>query len=185
MIDAIQQEGLLKLIHHMANSNELWKVEDAGAMGQLHYLWGNAIASHSLYNSQYHVTAASEHLLQETYNLDLSVSHTRSKIHGIRDTSRKKIFTFEHMVPVAVQKDLIRKYVKAHGSISEEVLRHILKACGIVVIMTQVENKLLESSYRSTLPENCDPYVNPQLRYTICGIEMSSVMVKVHGAMMR
>lgn len=185
MIDQIQQEGLVKLIHHLSNSSELWEVEQAGAMGQLHYLWGNAIASYSLYNPQYHTTKIAERALRETYGLDLSLTHTRSKIHGIRDNNRKKIFTFEHMVPVAVQKDLIRQVVMADGGISITRVREILKACDHVVIMTQVENRELERSYRSTIPENCDPYVNPQLRYDVCGIELSDVMISVTGAMMR
>ena len=182
--DLNQKEEISNSLFSRFNRESFWKLK---TKGQVHYHKGNEIASYSLYNPTYYMSKGAEELLVSR-GFDLNKTHTRSSIHHIRENERKgkKLTTFEHAVPTVVQFDLVKDIRNQKGEVPYEDLMNILNTCGVVVIMTQEENKLLEKGkLRSSMPVGCNPMENPFARYEQVGIELSDKVINVKGAMMR
>jgi hypothetical protein len=179
-IDQQLKKELFEDILAQVNRPTFW---DLSTKGWPNYLLNSKIAAYSLYNSTYLVTDKMK-LILEQHGIDFNEYHTRSKISNIRE-GRKKITTYEHMVPCVVQRDLIKEIYLKNGKVTREELTEILSQCSSVVIMTQYENSRLERRYKSSMPSSCDPMVNPEERYTICGIVLTDTVVKMKGQMIR
>jgi hypothetical protein len=180
-IDNQLKSELFDDILSQANRISFWNLP---TKGWPNYSFNSKIAAYSLYNSTYHMTDKAKILLEEN-QINFDDYHTRRKISNIRDSNRKKLTTYEHMIPCVVQRALIKKIVMEKGKITSTELHNILDNLDTVTIMTQEENRILEKRFKSSIPTGCNPLVNPEARYSTCGITLSNKVLKMKGSMVR
>jgi len=187
--DKDQKEEIYNSLYARFNRESFWKATKK-VQGQVGYHKGNEIASYSLYNSEYYMSKNVEELLISR-GIDITKEVNRSAIFNIRVNGNgtkhgKKLTTFEHPIPTRVQFDLVNEIYKQKGEITHNELTQILDSCGVVVILTQEENKLLQKAKLvKSLPNGANPMVDTFSRYTAVGIELSDKKVKVCGGMYR
>ena len=135
----------------------------------------NYIAKFSLANDEYQISRLARSYLkgQEPY--------IRNKtIFPKNNTSEpERSFTFEHPIPSSVIRDLLRE-----SSRSLDDVEKILLQTSYIVVLTQSENKLIKSEYRSKMPRGWVLGDDPYARYVDTPIQLDGV-IKVRGAIVR
>ena len=91
----------------------------------------------------------------------------------------ERSFTFEHPIPSSVIRDLLRE-----SSRSLDDVEKILLQTSYIVVLTQSENKLIKSEYRSKMPRGWALGDDPYARYVDTPIQLDGV-IKVRGAIVR
>ena len=134
----------------------------------------NYIARYSLASDQYKISNEAFPLFQKEYGIE--DIFTRSRLN-------KKLFTYEHSVPVSVVMEEIKKNIGDHHKIKE-----ILKLTDVVTIITKEEDERLNKIHKSSMPPQWDMYKHsPLARYTTTTpiITISKNSIKVKGALHR
>lgn len=88
-------------------------------------------------------------------------------------SDRPKGFVIEHMIPVKVLHNHLKKNYLARGGLSREDLNNFVKKYCKVVLITEEEDKSLrEAKLTSKMPKDCDFTKDPTARYKECGITL-------------
>ena len=184
-LDKAIKEEFLTEIHTRVNRPDFWNLKiKYNTYGHLGYTHGNQIAMYVNAHPTYLITKGAEKFLVNK-GYDLTKPHSRASLCNIRNEFRKKMLTYEHMIPTKVIRDLFEIMYNKTGSITKDEVRSILENCQ-VTIMLQTENDLINlAGYKSQMPENCNIEKNPELRYETSGVELSDNVVQMYGALMR
>jgi len=160
----------LNCIHALVNVDGIF---DHGADTQ--YGLMNYIAKFSLANDEYQISKLARSYLrgQEPYIRNKTGFPKNNK------SEPERSFTFEHPIPSSVIRDILRE---SNRSLDE--VQKILLETSYIVVLTQSENKLIKSEYKSKMPRGWVLGDDPYARYADTPIELDGV-IKVRGAIVR
>lgn len=178
----LQKKILEELIFFLITESDFWKLK---TNGQVYYLLNNAIASWSGYNHLYFLSKKSKELIGQRFSID--DIHSRCCLFNIRDEKRKKMLTFEHVVPVALQREFLKLEFLNGRLKTKNDLNLILARLGAIAVITQEENRIIRENKLNTSMGGDFDFENDSIwiRYNISGIQMDDSLVKVIGKMYR
>ena len=170
MQENVDQMALRKWIEYGLSIPEVRELKgDAG------YLLNNMIAKYTLSASQYLI---SEFALKElkSQGIDLSLSYTRRTFYG-----KQSGFIYEHAIPATI----VRNHLLSQPHHLTDV-KSILSQAGQVAILLRSEDKeIRDKGFSSKMPEGWYYGDDPLARYNEVGIQLSSMKLKVKGAICR
>jgi hypothetical protein len=177
-----QKKIILELISFLVFNSEIW---DLKTNGQIYYILNNAIASWSGYNHLFFTSNSAQQILED--ELGNCEVYSRSSIFNIRDENSKKILTFEHVVPVSIQREFIRQEIKNGHLKNINDLNTVLSTFGAITIITQEENKKLRDlKLNTSMGENIElTHDSLWQRYRTAEIQVSDELIPVRGKMYR
>lgn len=178
----LQKKILLDLILYLVNHKDFWQLE---RNGQVYYLLNNALASWSGYNHIYFMSKRAEEIIKRNISNPYSPL-SRNKIFNLRNSERKKLLTFEHVIPVSFQRTLLSE-LRQKNNFNEYALHDFLAKYGAVCVITQEENnKLREEKLNTSMGDEFQLEKSSLWnRYEQSQIEISNNYLSVFGKMYR
>lgn len=169
VLGSLLQEKLFEIIHTLANIPNIFEYGNDVLYGLKNY-----IARHSLASAQYNMTKEAESLLIDDRFRSFDDYFARRSID-------KKRFIYEHPIPASVVCRLIKDSDRSIDAVKE-----ILSLADCVTVITKQQDKLLTSQLSSKMPDGWFSIGGDRYsRYKEVGIELSSVKLKVKGALVR
>ena len=149
--------------------------EVASLYGDARYLIGNMVAKYTLAADSYKISVAAANRFAQM-NVDLTTTWPRSKFYGTGSP-----FKYEHVIPAAI----IRKaLLECDGA--ESTVKEILQQSGFVAVLLRDEDdKLRSAGLNARMPGSWQIGDDPMARYNAVGIEISNLVLRVRGAIVR
>ncbi len=149
--------------------------EVAELNGDAGYLINNMVAKYSLAADEYRIsTAALGEFLRRGVNL--KETWTRRRFYG-----RGSPYKYEHIIPAGIIRDAL-----IDSDRSEATVRGILENAGFVAVLLRSEDDRLKAAgLNNRMPFEWRLGDDPIVRYQVAGIELSTKVLRVSGAIMR
>jgi len=146
--------------------------------GDAGYLLNNMIAKYTLAAYTYAISV--DALMEfERRGVDLAETYSRRAFYGVQ--GGRNPFIYEHAVPAGVIRDALLA-----GPRTPEAIDQTLAAAGPVAVLLRAEDaRLREAGLNSKMPEGWKVGDDPLARYQAVGIELSSQVLRVSGAICR
>jgi len=143
--------------------------------GDAGYLLNNMVAKYSLAARNYALSvAASEALLKSGVGLDRT--YPRRRFYG-----RDSPFIYEHAIPAGIVRDALLRSDR-----SERTVGDILSRSGPVAVLLRDEDaRIRAAGLARRMPANWSFGDDPLARYQAVGIQLSSEVLHVTGAIVR
>ena len=143
--------------------------------GDAGYLLNNMIAKYTLAAEHYAVSEAAKRKLKRD-RVDIRKTHFRRRFYG-----KKTSYVYEHSVPAKIIRTELLKSDRTEATVAK-----ILKQSGKVTLLLNKENKKLkDAKLQSEMPAGWKIGDDAEARYKVVGIQISNLILKVKGAIVR
>ena len=153
--------------------------DEGNFRGDAGYLLNNMIAKYTLFASEYRISIKAEEYMREEHQFDPENFYKRRAFYG-----KSKGVIYEHPIPATV----VRKKLFDLKKPTEASVREILQKSGKVTVLLREgeDDDLRAAGLSSQMPLEWEWELDKQdARYEEVGIDISTVALKVDGAVCR